>query len=207
MTREIEGYRDTGVGPGKAGRARRLTWGAGNPSQDASTRQGRMLGRRSRWKYHRRFQKMMGWVTGSSGIARTSLPSFSTKDSSSFRSTRGLRYAQDPPSIRLGGVPCQKEGDLSHHVHPLLDILVPAPIFLLLYRDQPSPKLDPLPLLRPLAPALTPICPLQSWGSSRARQSLRSLSTGPGPPGTGASLLLLVPMEAGWVRGALWRSK
>lgn len=48
----------------------------------------------------------------------------------------------------------------------------------------------------PFGPTLTPMCPLQSWGSSRARQSLRSLSTGPGPPGTGASLLPLAPAGA-----------
>lgn len=41
------------------------------------------------------------------------------------------------------------------------------------------------------------MCPLQSWGSSRARQSLRSLSTGPGPPGTGASLLPLASADLG----------
>ena len=57
----------------------------------------------------------------------------------------------------------------------------------------------------PFGPALTPTCPLQSWGSSRARQSLRSLSTGPGPPGTGASLLPLAPAEAGLGLGALQR--
>lgn len=56
----------------------------------------------------------------------------------------------------------------------------------------------------PSGPALTPMCPLQSWGSSRARQSLRSLSTGPGPPGTGASLLPLAPAGAGLGPGALW---
>lgn len=55
----------------------------------------------------------------------------------------------------------------------------------------------------PRGPALTPMCPLQSWGSSRARQSLRSLSTGPGPPGTGASLLPLAPVGAGLGPGAL----
>ena len=52
-------------------------------------------------------------------------------------------------------------------------------------------------------PALTPMCPLQSCGSSRARQSLRSLSTGPGPPGAGASLLPLAPAGAGLGLGAL----
>lgn len=77
-----------------------LTGGGGGPSQEASTRHGRMLGRRNRWKYHRRFQKMMGWAVGSSGRASTSLPSFSTSDSSSLRSTRGLRYAHAPPSTR-----------------------------------------------------------------------------------------------------------
>lgn len=85
-----------------------LTWGGGGPSQEASTRQGRILGSRSRWKYHRRFQKMMGWAAGSSGNASTSLPSFSTSDSSSFRSTRGLRYAQAPASTRRE-VPCQAQ--------------------------------------------------------------------------------------------------
>lgn len=56
----------------------------------------------------------------------------------------------------------------------------------------------------PCGPHLTPMCPLQSWGSSRARQSLRSLSTGPEPPGVGASLLLLAPAGAGLGLGALW---
>lgn len=55
------------------------------------------------------------------------------------------------------------------------------------------------------SPALTPVCPLHSWGSSRARHSLRSLSTGPGPPGTGASLL--PPAGAGLGLGALRRDK
>lgn len=39
---------------------------------------------------------MIGWAAGSSGNANTSLPSFSTRDSSSLRSTRGLRYAHAP---------------------------------------------------------------------------------------------------------------
>lgn len=55
----------------------------------------------------------------------------------------------------------------------------------------------------PSGPALTPMCPLQSWGSSRARQSLRSLSTGPGPPGSGASLLPQAPAGAGLGLGTL----
>lgn len=80
-----------------------LTWGCEGPSQEASTRPGRILGRRSRWKYHKRFQKMMGWAEGNSGNASTSLPSFSTSDSSSLRSTRGLRYAHAPLSTRREG--------------------------------------------------------------------------------------------------------
>lgn len=87
---------------------RTLTLGGEGPSQEASTRHGRILGRRSRWKYHRRFQKMMGWAAGSSGNASTSLPSFSTSDSSSLRSTRGLRYAHAPPSTRREA-PCQAQ--------------------------------------------------------------------------------------------------
>lgn len=75
---------------------RTLTWPAGGSSQELNTKPGRILGRRRRWKYHRRFQKMMGWAAGNSGNANTSLPSFSTRDSSSFRSTRGLRYAHAP---------------------------------------------------------------------------------------------------------------
>lgn len=181
-----------------------LTWGCGGPSQETSTRPGRILGRRSRWKYHRRFQKIMGWAAGSSGNANTSLPSFSTSDSSSFRSTRGLRYAHAPLSTRRGA-PCQAHSRWTCTVGPFSEL---APLSHSVQYHPGCPCLS-MPTFGPCSSprratyshaschhnsALTAMCPLQSWGSSRARQSLRSLSTGPGPPGTGASLL---PVGAG----------
>lgn len=190
-----------------------LTWECEGPSQEASTRPGRILGRRSRWKYHKRFQKMMGWAEGSSGNASTSLPSFSTSDSSSLRSTRGLRYAHAPLSTRREA-PYQAQRGRAVEGMYIPRALPPT--------EPPHPTASGMPLALkgkrcdhlslaphrpqtgqhsrsscPFGPALTPMCPLQSWGSSRARQSLRSLSTGPGPPGTGASLLPLAPADLG----------
>lgn len=112
------------------------------------------------------------------------------------RHKEGGWFREDRGPILSAGFP------LGHHVQQLLRCPMPSmPI---------APYHPRCPLLgdtrRPnSSPALTPVCPLQSWGSSRARHSLRSLSTGPGPPGTGASLL--PPAGAGLGLGALWRDK
>lgn len=158
---------------------------------------------------------MMGWAAGSSGNARTSLPSFSTRDSSSFRSTRGLRYAHAPLSTRLEA-PCQTQSRRAMVGTSHGPIQCPASHQAIIPNGSGMPLAPNTHLfvtlqhrvtcshsLCPFGPALTPVCPLQSWGSSKARQSLRSLSTGPGPPGTGASLLLLAPAGAGLELGAL----
>lgn len=59
---------------------------------------------------------MMGWAAGNSGNANTSLPSFSTRDSSSFRSTKGLRYAHAPFST-LREALCGQAGKWSEHIY------------------------------------------------------------------------------------------
>lgn len=52
---------------------------------------GKLLGRSKRLKYHTRFQKMMGCWLMKEDVWITWSPSFSSKDSSSLRSTRGLK--------------------------------------------------------------------------------------------------------------------
>lgn len=53
---------------------------------------GKLLGKSRRRKYHTRFQNTMGWWSTKSGTVITWSPSFSNKLSSSFHTTRGLRY-------------------------------------------------------------------------------------------------------------------
>lgn len=53
---------------------------------------GKLLGKSSRLKYQTRFQKTIGWWSTKSATVIAWSPSFSNKLSSSFHTTKGLRY-------------------------------------------------------------------------------------------------------------------
>ena len=53
---------------------------------------GKLLGKSRRLKYHTKFQKTIGWWSTKSATVIAWSPSFSNKLSSSFHTTKGLRY-------------------------------------------------------------------------------------------------------------------
>lgn len=53
---------------------------------------GKLLGKSRRLKYHTRFQNTIGWWSTKSATVIAWSPSFSNKLSSSFHTTKGLRY-------------------------------------------------------------------------------------------------------------------
>lgn len=135
------------------------------------------------------------------------------RHSSSSRSTRAeIRHAPhflNTPGGTLSGTKWEgREGyttapssepcfPLSHHIQQLLGRPCPLYPSLLSVTGATHRATHTHTHTSQAQPSPYPMCPLQSCGSSRARQSLRSLSTGPGPPGTGSARLPLAPAGAG----------